>query len=310
MPLSSRQLKNNLLFRASESITASAWSSKALSYLNRAYKNIAAGASEFLSEYVEDWWWLRARGNLTLEAVVEATVDVTLGSAAIGFTVIPDQSMEGWSIRIGDQADYYFISSHLAGATAATLDSEYTGATGVAASFKAMKVDYALPEAVSAIISPFSNSRGRGKINGISPETFSDMYPVPVAGFPEAFSLETENLVRFSHGGRVDGTRVRLDYLYRPVVAELVDSDSDFPLIPDQYRSTLEDAALVYLLMDKNDDRATAAATGARAGLAAMVRENRRRRIKLGRLVGAILPRQHAVKSRGPLRTESGLIIG
>jgi hypothetical protein len=67
--------------------------------------------------------------------------------------------------------------------------------------------------------------------------------------------------------------------------------------------------ALVYVLLDKNDDRSNAAALGARTGLAAMLKENRRRSVKIDQNAGHIKPRQRAL-IRGPLRTESGLIIG
>jgi hypothetical protein len=80
-----------------------------------------------------------------------------------------------------------------------------------------------------------------------------------------------------------------------------------------QWRHVLADMALVQVLLDKNDDRANAAALAARTTLAAMLKENRRRNVKVDFLAGHISPRG-VVGTPGarpyPIRTESGLIIG
>ena len=45
MPLSNtRELKEDVLFRAGESLTGSAWNTKVIDYLNRVYRTLASGA--------------------------------------------------------------------------------------------------------------------------------------------------------------------------------------------------------------------------------------------------------------------------
>lgn len=111
----------------------------------------------------------------------------------------------------------------------------------------------------------------------------------------------------------MNGESMRVEYRYRPAVAELTDSLSSIPLVPLQWRHLLSDMALTYLLLDKNDDRSNAIALSARTGLAAMLKENRRRLTKIGgSYTGKIFPRGDAAHSNriDLLRTQTGLIIG
>lgn len=316
MPLSNaRELKEDVLFRASEPLSGGQWDAKVLDYLNRVYRTLSTGASEFLPEYVEDWWWMRQEAPLLLEPIfTSGTMLVTQGSTAVTFTPAPAASMAGRRLRIKSGApppDVFVIASHTAAATAATLDGAYTGDTQAAATFEIMKTEYALIAAVQVLMSPINAFQSPDRIFGISPERMDELYPLVRLrpGIPEAFALEDERTVRFSHGGRTDGKQMRVEYRYRPFVTDLTDSIGSIPLVPTQWMHVLADMALVYILLDKNDDRSNAAALGARSGLGAMLKENRRRNVKMDYLSGHISPRQSA-GHRGPLRTETGLIIG
>jgi hypothetical protein len=205
------------------------------------------------------------------------------------------------------------IQTHSAAATLATLDGNYTGETNTAASFDIMKIEYALSSAVQVLMSPMTAFREPHRIYGIQPERMDELFPMMRLrpGVPEAFALEDERTVRFSHGGLTDGNQMRIEYRYRPFITDLTDSTSSIPLVPTQWMHILADMALVYVLLDKNDDRSNAAALGARTGLAAMLKENRRRTVKVDHLAGYIRPRQsQRLNTRGPIRTASGLIIG
>jgi len=175
-----------------------------------------------------------------------------------------------------------------------------------------MKVTYTLSASVASIVAPMVGFRDNPRIIGLSPERMDELYPMPelTTGIPEAFALENTQTVRFSHGGRTDGASMRVEYRYRPVVADLYDSVASVPLVPLEWRHLLADMALTYLLLDKNDDRSNAIALSARTGLAAMLKENRRRIPKMDTLTGHIFPRASTMNTRSPLRTESGLIIG
>ena len=309
-----RQIKQDVLFRGAEVVGgASDYDQKVIDYINRVYKTMAAGASEFLPEYIEDWWWLRARGVLTLKPVTVGTVNITQDSANITFDIAPTDSVVDYRIRFDNWGEVFTIATHTAGAVDATLDSPFTGPTIVGSGYRLMKVTYALDAAVDAVTGPMVGYRDNPKINGVSPERMDELWPLPnlMPGIPMGFSLEDPQTVRFSHGGRTDGYSMRVEYPYRPLVTDLEDSDTSIPLVPAQWRHILADMALAYVYLDKNDDRSNAVALAARTGLAGMLKENRRRLSKINKNTGHIYPRSNNLgQSPVPLRTESGLIIG
>jgi len=314
--VSTQDLKRDVLFRGSEAISGSNYDAAAVDYLNRVYQSLCTGASEFLPEYVEDWWWLRSKDVLTLLPVVTAgTITVTQNSASVVFSVPPNPSVADYYLRVETHPELFRVLTHTGGAAPATLDSPYTGPSGTLA-FKLMKVTYPLSASVAAITGPMVGYRQNPKIIGLSPERMDVIWPLAElnTGTPQAFALENEQLVRFSHGGRTDGQSQRVEYRFRPVVADLTDSPSSIPLVPKQYRHILSDMALTHVYLDKNDDRSNAIALAARTGLAGMLKENRRRIPKMDSDAGAIKPRQAQVMGfgsrRGPIRTDSGLIIG
>lgn len=317
MPLvSGRDLKQDVLFRASENITGSSgWDSKVLDYLNRVYNALAMGSSEYLPEHVSDWWWMREKASLILEPIYqEGSVSVTQGNASIVFsdTIIADKT--GWKFKVDDHPDIFTLSAHGAGNTTAVLDTVYTGPTG-SKSYKLMKDTYTTSTSVAGLISPMIAYRDVSKIMGMSPERMDSLYPPYKLspGTPEAFSLQGEQLVRFSHGGRIDGQSMKIDYTFKPLITSITDSTDSIPLVPIQFRHVLADMALVYLLIDKNDNRANSLITSSRAIATAMYNENKHRMAKLDETIGWIFPRSGSSNRRkheGPLRTESGLIIG
>jgi len=306
-------IKYDVLDRADESRTASAYVDRVLTYINRTYRTLCAGASEFLPEYVEDWWWMRSEGILTLVPAIETTATVTQDSASVTLGAAPAISVAGYKFRMNDHPEVFNVSAHTAATTAVTLDSAYTGESG-AGPCRLMKTEYSLSSAVNSLMSPMVGFRGNDQIVGISPERMDDQYPLSSlsTGIPWAFSLEDRQSVRFSHGGRTDGQSMRVEYRYRKIVDDLTDSTSSIPLVPLEWRHLLSDMALTYVLLEKNDDRSNAVALSARTGLAAMLKENRRLLSKMGgKYTGRIMPRQAGLMMNDKvLRTESGLIIG
>jgi hypothetical protein len=307
-----RELKEDVLFRASEpGSSASQWNIPVVDYLNRVYRTLVAGASEFLPEYVEDWWWMRREGAFVLEPSYRTgTVAVVQNSDGITFSPAPGSSLAGRRLRVREHPDIFIIQTHTAGLAAATLDLPYTGRTG-SFEFDAMKVMYELPEAVEEIISPIVFYRDRSNLFGLPPDRMDQLYPLRSLepGTPEAFSLENTRTLRVSHGGRTDGYSMRVDYRYRPVVEILEDTEDSIPIVPLQWRHLLADMALVYVMLDKNDDRSNATALAARTGLAAMIKENRRKYNKMDQYAGHIFPRGGPVGDRNMRRTENGAMF-
>ena len=292
-----REIKLDVLFRASEPTNGTSdWEAKTLDYLNRTYRALCTGVSEFLPEYIDDWWWMRGEGVLLLEpAYNTGSVFVTAGSPFITFSPAPATSLAGRRLRVVSEQDVPIIQSHTGGLGAATLDAAWTGASNAAAAFRAMKTDYNLSASVQAVMSPINIFQMPNLITGMSPERMDVLYPLALldTGIPTGYALVTESSVRFSHGGTNNGTTLRLEYRYRPIVADLVDSISSIPLIPSQWMHILSDMALTYVLLDKNDDRSNAVALSARTNLAAMLKDNRRRNVKIDVGAGHIYARGH-----------------
>lgn len=301
---SARELKEDVLFRASEPTTGiSDWETKVIDYLNRYYNTLCTGDSEFLPEYLDDWWWMRRQNTLLFEpAYVTGSVALIQGSDSASFSNPPAISMTGRRLKITDEPDVPIILSHIAGAGGFTLDTPWTGNTLPTASFKAMKVDYTLSADVQALISPIVIFGMPNQINGMSPERLDTEWPLAMLdlGVPMAFALQNDREVRFSHGGSSKGFQYRLEYRYRPVVTPLTDSLSSIPLVPAQYRQVLADMALTQVFIDKNDDRSNATALQARTLLAAMLKENRRRNKKIDIKVGRIITRPLNTMRRAP----------
>lgn len=307
-------LKEDVLGRAGESPTTSTYQDQVIRDLNRVYRTLCAGASEFLPEYIDDWWWMRSKGILTLLPATTGSVTVTQDSANITFGASIATSVVGYAIRTENHSELFRIATHTGGTAVATLDSPYTGASGNP-TYRLMKTYYTLDPAVNALMSPMVGFRGISIIPGVTPDRMDEQYPLYnlQPGIPQAFSLENNSTVRFSHGGLMTGQSMRVEYRYRAQVVGLTDSASSVPLVPLEWRHLLSDMALTYLLLIKNDDRSNAIALSARTGLAAMLKENRRRLTKMGgSATGKIYPRLcSAQQSNGNLlRTETGLIIG
>lgn len=293
-----RLIKEDILFRGGEPINGSQYEAAVLNYINRVYSGIASGASEFVPEFVDDWWWLRDRGSLLLLPTIPGTVQLVQGSVAGILVADPGISLVGYKVRVGNCPDLYEITAHVS--LDITLDLPFTCATG-SYSYDAMKTGYTLDAAVAAITGPLTIYHAPYRVNGLSPEAMDEKYPVAElrTGVSHFFSLEDERTIRMSHGGRTDGVAMRADYRYRPVVTALTDETSSIPLIPQQWRHVLADMALTMLYLDKNDDRATALATTSRAALGGMIKENRRRFTKMDRSLAHIYPRLGYVRTRG-----------
>lgn len=312
---SALDLINDALFRVGEIPGASEWDAKAIDYINREHRALCSGAHEFLPEYINDWWWMRARGVLTiLPTYSVGTVSVVQDSLFINFDTPPlGVSLQGRRFKVENHGDQFQIAAHNADEFIATLDSPFTGDTNPAAIYMTMQLEYALNSSVQALLSPVASFTENPNIMGLTPERMDTLFPMSPSrsGVPQAFCLENDQLIRFSHGGRTDGRSMRFEYNYRPAVIDLIYSGNSLPLVPLQYRHVLADMICVYLFIDKNDDRATAIGTSVRSSLGAMAKENTRRLIKIDQFAGQILPRStNQRRFREALRTESGLIIG
>jgi hypothetical protein len=301
------------LFRAGEPTDGSSdYNAQALTYLNRAYREVWMGGGAFDPTINETWWWLRKDppGTLTLvPAVTAGTVVVTNGSTSITFSVGHTPTVATWFFRVDGHPDLFRIATHTAGSGSATLDGAYTGASDIAATYTLFKLEYTLASDVLRLVSPMRVQAGfRSRIDGIDIKTLDAVWPLVnvSAEVPFNFAPVTESKVRFSHYPTAQ-TRVEYDYIQHP--AALTNAVNEEPLIPLHYRHILSDIAVFYLLADKNDSRIEGIGVAARAALTAMAKENRHRSVVMSSQYGAVMPRPLEFNTR-ILRTESGAIIG
>jgi len=311
----SSEILDDMLFRAGEPTDGTSdFESVALIYLNRAYRSLWMGGNEFLNNLNEDWHWLRSSASLILQPrITTGTVSVTNNSTSIEFSSGPAASMTGYYFKVDDHADVFKISAHTAAATTATLDSVYTGDTDTAATFRLMKTDYSLASDCIKIISPMrSYQDNEYKIEYMDVREMEMQYPkhLITSGVPTYFGMVNETTVRFNKYGSADGDLIRVDYDYQYQPADLTDNASEEPAVPLQYRHVLSDMGTWFLLCDKDDSKSDKMFLQAQSGIKAMANENRSRMNKAGD-IGRISPRPTNLgRARGPLRTESGIIIG
>lgn len=298
----SADLITDILFRAGEPTNGSSdFNTVALVYLNRAYQALWMGGTEVEPAINENWWWLLKEGSILTNANITGTAQVTNGSAAITLSSAPAVSVAGRHFVVTGHPETYVILAHAAGTTAATLDSVYLGTTDTVAPHTIFQLDYALASDVLRLATPMrltqpnlsgtSYSRpGRNfQVHGLSNRELEETSPIATitTGIPRFFAQMTEQKVRFDQ--RTTG-RVRVDYTYLQRPADLTNSASEEPLVPRQYRRLLSDIALIWLLIDKNDDRATALSQVAKAGVRAMALENRMRLQVYGSKLDGLAP--------------------
>lgn len=317
-------LINDVLFRARETQSGSSdWQAALLSYLNRAYQSLWYSGQEFTPTAQIDWYWLRKHppGTFTLNPVYDTgTASVAPGNASVTLSVAPSISLQGRFFKASTHPDVFRVLTHTAASTALVLSSPYTGPVNGVAAFTATQLEYDLPTDCIRIIDDLKIFQtGRvfnqwhiplGDVGAMERE-----YPVALleTGPPNQAGYVTETKIRFNRGGGTNGAtdfiRVEFDYLARPALLTAPGLTEE-PVVPMDHRKVLADMALYYLWVDKNDDRAGEASARAQAGIAAMIRAQWYKQHVGDDDFGMILPREASGSAFGPLRTESGFLLG
>lgn len=315
----SSDLIDDILHRGGENTDGSSdYEAKALEYLNRAYRVLWHGGGEFNPEMHEDWWWLKKDppGVLVLPPVIsDSVVTVTEGSATAVLSVAPASSVAGYHFKTDTHSDVFRVLAHTAGLSTLTLDTPYTGDSGVLA-YRLMKLEHNLASDVLKVIAPMRvQAEARSFIDGTELSALERDWPIThvMNGTPEMFAHVNEQKIRMNrYGNNNGGNNIRVEYDYLRQPDDLTNSGSEEPAVPLAYRHVLADMALFYLYTDKNDDRASAMAQQAGRVLASMMQENRKRMMAYSRSLGHIFtrPSNRRFARNYPLRTSSGFIIG
>lgn len=300
----SADLVSDILFRSGEPTDGSSdFQAAALQYLNRAYQALWMGGTEVDPQVNENWWWLLKEGQiLTTAKIATGTVSVTNGSASITFSSAPASSVADFQFIVSTGSlETYKILTHTGGSTAATLDTIFLGTTNAAASYTLFQIDYATANDVLRLATPMrltqSNLSGSSysrpgrnyQVLGLSNRELEEGFPMSliVDGIPRFFAQMNEQKVRFDQR---TATRVRIDYLYLQRPADLTNSGTEEAVVPVQYRKLLADIALMFLFIDKNDNRANMLSIIAKSGVRGMALENRMRLQVYGSKLAGLAP--------------------
>lgn len=303
-----QDIVKDVLDRADELTDGSSdFDANALEYINRSYRELWMGGGPFSPDVNVDWWWLRDFGILTMvPAIEDQTIALTNNSTAAVLTATATADITGWFLKVDNVSDIFKVSAVTG--TAVTLDSVWTGTTATGTA-DILPLEYTMATGMLRVLDPMKTDRsGHAEIKGMDIDEMEAAYPLSGIGqgIPTRYANVSESVVRFN-AYEDELVRVRYPYLKQP--ADLVNTATDVPLVPLQYRSVLADMALYYLLHDKEDSREQKIVLQAQAGIKAMVNEHRRRQVRTGD-VGAIRPRKPSGTDRPLLRTESGFIIG
>jgi len=209
------------------------FSTKIKAWINESYKSISS---------MDLWPWLVKNDVVqTSVEIVAGTVDVTNASTAITFSSGPAVSVAtDWRIQFSGDDNWYDITSHTAGATAAVLADNFLGTTDTVATYTLRKVYYSLPSDVDHIMS-VRQSVNNIKLKAIDTRFFDMHFPDPtsVAG-PKAYLIigqdSSQNYRMVLHPTPSD--EINVDIRYYQKVSDL-SADADEPLIPSQFRPVL-----------------------------------------------------------------------
>lgn len=306
-----QDLKQAVLTNCGElSDGSSEYDARAVTYLNKLYLAVHAGSSEYNLDCGDAWLWCRAPtpGNLTLDASLFLNANVTNGSQYGSFMVAPAVSYQGWHIRFEDTDFYdtYKIIAHVAGQTAFQLEDKWIQDTVANGSMHLMHLDYVLDPTgggskIMRLMEPFTcfvpqsyDSDRDYEIFGVEPPVLQKRFPISKAFgqtpvmFSQILAVDGVKTVRFSNF--VINT-MRVQYNYIPVPNDLVDSDTNIPDLPREFRDFLESGATYKLMLDKDDDRSQVYLQMAQQKLNALVKAQRKEVGQASNNRGRLIPR-------------------
>ena len=290
---------------------------QALSFLNEGYQALVDGGSIFGIVFDQEWLWLQKTppGIITLQPKILTSATVDNGSQSITFESAPSASVDAavktWFYKSDVESDIYRIATHDAAATAASLDSIYTGDTISGDAGKLFKLEYDLPSDFLRFYAPIRVQRaGQKEITVGTEEALDRDYPIlnVQAGVPTRAAFADNDTIRFNRYMNSDMARLELPYILDP---PSLANDTVAPLMPEAHFPFLVYYIAHFLSLLKEDfDKATRMEAQAAASLVKMALANRKRMTSGTRSQGKIYARRGDLKrNEEPLKTEQGFII-
>lgn len=304
----------------------SPYEASALAQMNHVYRLIYAGGGELNSSEKRKptmFPWAKAQYPLVINTnapIEDGTVNVTLNSTAVVFSIAPTQDVTGWYLKTPNEPEVYRIATHTAGNTNATLDSLFVGATNTASAFTAFKTRYTIGPSVLGFVTPiqvFSDQQtgndGRRQIDIIGETEFDGMYPQSLVQneFPTkakvVYSDSNGNVDIELNSYSSDPERLVFPYVRIPTALNKTGSD---PILPIQWRPILAEYTLLFMYRDSNDTRVSNQASIAKSKFEAVISEAEGiTRVSNG-AYGRLYPRGHRSQSiDSVVKTRDGFIL-
>jgi hypothetical protein len=187
------------------------------------------------------------------------TVAIDTGTTALTFTDAPAMSVVDRFIQFTGDSNWYKVTAHIAGATAATITPSYGGASNLTAStYKLRKLFYSTSSPLDSILDIKKMAPGRflESANARDVDVFLPLYWDQGAVYKYIASVpDATGGIRFSllySPGTVENLQVRGIKALADMVA-----DADLPLIPSRWHSAILDTAAFYGFSTLDDSRAT-----------------------------------------------------
>jgi hypothetical protein len=237
-------------------------------WVNLAYKSISG---------MYDWPWLLKQATLqTVADITTGTVSINAGSSALTFSSGPVASVATqYMIQFAASDDWYIISAHNAGATAATLANPYN-ATGnlTGGTYKLRKTLYSLASDLDRIID-IRQARTDQKLTPVDIRTFDKALPDPTStGNPILYApvgMDSSNNWQITVYP-ISTVVMNLQYRYLQIPPDLTGTQA--PIMPEKFHDSIVMGALyLYGHAFIDDSRLSAAKSRADELLSMMKRE-------------------------------------
>jgi len=149
---------------------------------------------------------------------------------------------------------------------------------------------------ISRLVEPFRAQRGGGQlIRGIDSESFArNWFPgLPEEGIPTRFAIvrEDEDGTVTVRMNKYPSDKARVEVEYVPIPRDLKDNSASLPIIPRKHIDILEDAATIYIMLLKSDDRAQVYGDLVKGKLLAMISQHRGAQGRTGENFMTLVPR-------------------
>lgn len=296
--------------------TASEYRSVALVYLNRIYLAILSGGNEFNVEMAEPFSWALSQtpGTLVIQPAVQTTASINQGATVGSFATAPmDQwgntiSVQGCYFRVDNWADTYLITSHIAGQTAFTIDLGYLEPSQASVPAWCYFLTYTLAQNMLRLTAPMrifqvTVQQRDCEIKGSDISAMRREFPISFlqTRYPDRFAIVGQNTVTNEFTVQINTNppdTARVEYDYVPFPANLTDSTSSIPIVPNQHRMVMAYAVAYYICNDKNDNRAQGFFAQTQQGLISMVKAAKKQRADTNWDRARVTPRQDLQRRR------------